>query len=41
MFASHSPATTASANTPLRRAARSQATLQAGDRQVCTLTADS
>ncbi|MDR6152913.1 hypothetical protein QF021_001002 [Acidovorax delafieldii] len=41
MFASHSPATAASATAPLRRAARSQATLQAGDRALCTLVADS
>ncbi|WP_255593112.1 hypothetical protein [Acidovorax sp. sif0732] len=41
MFASASPVTTPSGTAPLRRAARSQATLQAGDRRVCTLAADS
>jgi len=41
MFASHSPATAASATAPLRRGARSQATLQVGDRALCTLVADS
>jgi len=41
MFASQSPATVASATALRHRAARSQATLQAGDRSICTLAADS
>nr|WP_296015923.1 hypothetical protein [uncultured Acidovorax sp.] len=41
MFASPLTATNASAAAPLRRAARSQATLQAGDRLICNLAADS
>ncbi len=41
MFASQPHTTAASAIAPLRCGVRSQATLQAGDRALCTLAADS
>jgi len=41
MFASQPHTTAASAIAPLRYGVRSQATLQAGDRALCTLAADS